>query len=114
MPKSYNILYFIARVLMPWKGSTQINVVDQRTLSDKQQHHSQSQWSDDADDEHRSTENSQQIGDASSHFRSTSTLPIICSCIFLMKQSLCNLLNCSEFGDHKESQMESPNETIPY
>ena len=99
---------------MPWRGSTQINMVDQHTLSDIRHHHSQSQWSVDADDEHRSTENSQQIGDASSHFRSTSTLPIICSCIFLMKQSLCNHLNCNEFRDNKESQMESPNEIIPY
>ncbi|XP_066311596.1 uncharacterized protein [Miscanthus floridulus] len=46
---------------MSWKGSTQINVVDQRTLSDKQQHHSQSQWSDYADDEHWSTENTQEL-----------------------------------------------------
>jgi hypothetical protein len=100
---------------MPWKGSTQINVFDQRTLSDKQHHHSQSQWSHDfADDEHWSTENIQELGDASSHFRCISTLPIICSCMFLMKLSPCNLLNCSEFRDHKESQMVSPNEIIPY
>jgi len=59
---------------MPWRGSTQSNVVDQRTLSDKGHHHSQSQWPDDADDEHRSTENSHEIDDASSHFRPTSNL----------------------------------------